>query len=143
MKREHFQKSGKKWCCTSTKKESKNLIKNYRPITILSIFSKSFEKKIISLFNYFRQITFYRVSGFIPWDSCVAQLLRIAHEITKVLTVARRRNFFFREQPKTWFSRRRPLLLLSIYLLFCLFIYVFICFCYYLFVSVLFFMIAN
>ena len=36
------------------KKESKNLIKNYRPISILSVFSKVFERIIFnSFFNYF------------------------------------------------------------------------------------------
>ena len=36
------------------KKESKNLIKNYRPISLLPVFSKVFERIIFkSLFNYF------------------------------------------------------------------------------------------
>ena len=36
------------------KKESKNLIENYRPICILPVFSKVFERIILnSLFNYF------------------------------------------------------------------------------------------
>ena len=38
------------------KKESKNLIKKYRPISLLHIFSKIFERLIFnSLFNYFMQ----------------------------------------------------------------------------------------
>ena len=68
------------------KKESTNLIKNYRPISLLPIFSKIFEQLIFnSLFNYFMQNKLFTEcqSGFIPGDSCVAQLLSITHEIYK------------------------------------------------------------
>ena len=66
------------------KRDSKNLIKNYRPISLLPIFSKVFERLIFnSLFNYFIQNKLFTEcqSGFIPGDSCVAQLLSITHEI--------------------------------------------------------------
>ena len=66
------------------KKESQNLIKNYRPISLLPIFSKILERLIFnSMFNYFRQNNLFTEcqSGFIPGDSCVAQLLSITHEI--------------------------------------------------------------
>ena len=65
-------------------KESKNLIKNYRPISLLPIFSKILERLIFnSMFNFFRQNNLFTKcqSGFIPGDSCVAQLLSINHEI--------------------------------------------------------------
>ena len=68
------------------KKESTNLIKNYRPISLLPIFSKIFEQLMFnSLFNYFMQNKLFTEcqSGFIPGDSCVAQLLSITHEIYK------------------------------------------------------------
>ena len=70
------------------KTKSTNLIKNYRLIIIslLPIFSKIFEQLIFnSLFNYFMQNKLFteRQSGFIPGDSCVAQLLSITHEIYK------------------------------------------------------------
>ena len=70
------------------KTKSTNLIKNYRLIIIslLHIFSKIFEQLIFnSLFNYFMQNKLFTEcqSGFIPGDSCVAQLLSITHEIYK------------------------------------------------------------
>ena len=75
------------------KNKSKNLIKNYRPISLLPIFSKILEKLIFnSAFNYFRQNNLFTEcqSGFIPGDSYVAQLLSITHETFKVLIEARR-----------------------------------------------------
>ena len=66
------------------KRDSKNLIKNYRPISLLPIFSKIFERLIFSsLFNYFIQNKLFTEcqSGFIPGNSCVAQLLSVIHEI--------------------------------------------------------------
>ena len=68
------------------KKGSKNLIKNYRLIGLLPIFSKVFEIVMFnSLINYFIQNKLFTdcQSGFIPGDSCVAQLLSITHEIYK------------------------------------------------------------
>ena len=60
------------------KRDSKSLIKNYQPINFLPIFSKVFERFVLnSLLNYFIQnklFTEYQ-SGFIPGDSCVAELL--------------------------------------------------------------------
>ena len=65
---------------------SKNLAKSYRPISLLPICSKVFERLIFnSLFNYFIKNKLFTEceSGFIPGDSCVAQLLSITHEIYK------------------------------------------------------------
>ena len=65
-------------------KESKNIIKNYRPISLLPIFSKVFERLVFNtLFNFFLQNKLFTScqSGFIPGDSCVLQLLSITHEI--------------------------------------------------------------
>ena len=70
MNREHFQKIGN---VPVHKKESKNLIKNYRPISLLPIFSKIFERQN-KLFTECQ-------SSFIPGNSCVAQVLSITHEI--------------------------------------------------------------
>ena len=68
------------------KKESKNLIKNYQPISLLPIFGKVFERLVFNmLFNFFLQNKLFTPcqSGFIPGDSCVLQLLSITHEIYK------------------------------------------------------------
>ena len=66
------------------KRDSKDLIKNYRPISLLPIFSKVFERLVSnSLFNYFVRNKLFNEckSGIIPGDSCVAQVLSITHEI--------------------------------------------------------------
>ena len=66
------------------KKEDKNLLKNYFPISLLLIFSKIFERVIYnSLFNHFQSNELFTSSqlGFLPGDSCIAQLISIIHEI--------------------------------------------------------------
>ena len=66
------------------KKEDKTLINNYRPISLLPIFGKIFERVIYnSLFNYFLSNKLFTPSqsGFLLGDSCIAQLLSIIHEI--------------------------------------------------------------
>ena len=62
------------------------MIKSYRPISLLPIFSKIFERLTFnSLINYFMQNKFFTEchSGFIPAQSCVAQLLSVIHDIYK------------------------------------------------------------
>ena len=66
------------------KKEEKTLVKNYRPISLLPIFGKIFERVIYNfIFNYFISNKLFTPSqsGFSPGDSCIAQLLSIIHEI--------------------------------------------------------------
>ena len=66
------------------KKESKNLLKNYRSISLLPIFGKIYERIIFKgLFNHFHQNQHFTKcqSGFLPDDSCISQLLSIVHEI--------------------------------------------------------------
>ena len=66
------------------KEESKNLIKNFRPISLLPIFSNILESLIFnSTYNSFRQNNLFTKcqSGFIAGDSCVAQILSVTHEI--------------------------------------------------------------
>ena len=69
------------------KKEDKWLVKNYHPINLLPIFFKVFERVIYnSLFNYFLHNKLFTPSqsGFLPGDSCIAQLPSIIHEIQSV-----------------------------------------------------------
>ena len=66
------------------KKEDCSLIENYRPVSLLPIFSKIYERVIYNtLFNYFKSnklFTPYQ-SGLLPVDSCIAQLLSTIHDI--------------------------------------------------------------
>ena len=58
------------------KKESKNLIKGYRPIGFLPVFSNIFERLTFNyLFKYVVKIKLFTEfqSGFIPGNSCTAQ----------------------------------------------------------------------
>ena len=66
------------------KREDKMLVKHYRPISLLPIFGKMFERVIYnSLFNYFQSNRLFTPSqsGFLPGDSFIAQLLSKIHEI--------------------------------------------------------------
>ena len=67
--------------------EDKNLLKNYRQFSLLSIFSKIFERVIYnSLLNHFQSNELFTSpqSGFPPGDSCIPLLLSIIHEIQTV-----------------------------------------------------------
>ena len=64
--------------------KAKNLIKNYLPVSLLPIFSKIYERVIYNvLFNYFKSNKLFAPSqsGFVPDDSCIAQLLSIIYEM--------------------------------------------------------------
>ena len=51
------------------------VVKNCRPISLLPIFGKMFQRVVYNfLFTHFQ-------SGFLPGDSCIAQLLSIIHDI--------------------------------------------------------------
>ena len=68
------------------KKNDKQLVKNYRPISLLPIFGKIFEEIIFNrLYNFLLQEELLNPnqSGFRPFDSCVNQLIAITHEIFK------------------------------------------------------------
>ena len=84
-KKEYFQKYGKKANVVPVhKKEDKTLIKNYLSNSLLPIFGKIFERVICnSLFKHFLSNKLFTrsQSGFLPGDSCIAQLLSIIHEI--------------------------------------------------------------
>ena len=68
------------------KKNDKQLVENYRPISLLLIFGKIFEKIIFDrLYNFLlqKELLNPNQSGFCPSDSCVNQLIAITHEIFK------------------------------------------------------------
>ena len=68
------------------KKNERNLINNYRPISLLPVCSKIFEKVIFdNLYSYIFQNNFISdmQSGYKKGDSCIKQLLSITHEIHK------------------------------------------------------------
>ena len=70
-----------------SQKRKTKLLKKYRPISLLPIFNKVFERVIYnSLFNYFvsNKPSTSSQSGFLPGDSCIAQLLTIIHEIQTI-----------------------------------------------------------
>ena len=65
-------------------KKEKNIAKNYRPVSLLPIFAKVFERLLFnSLFAYFRNNDLFTKcqSGFMLGDSFISQLLSIVHEI--------------------------------------------------------------
>ena len=68
------------------KKGDKQRLKNYRPISLLPICSKIFERLIYNkLFTFFtdNNLISPNQSGFRPGDSCFNQLIAIFHEIYK------------------------------------------------------------
>mgnify|MGYP001796090288 CR=1 FL=1 len=59
------------------KKEEKNIVENYRPISILPIYAKLFERIIFNtLYNFFEKNDILNInqSGFRSGDSCTNQL---------------------------------------------------------------------
>ena len=68
------------------KKESKQLVKNYRPVSLLPICGKVFERLIYNeVYPYLidNNLISSHQSGFKGGDSCINQLLSITHEIYK------------------------------------------------------------
>ena len=68
------------------KKNDKQLVKNYRPISLLPIFGKIFEKIIFNKIYHFlleERLLNPNQSGFRPSDSCINQLLTITHKTFK------------------------------------------------------------
>ena len=66
------------------KKGDKQVVNNYRPVSLLPIFGKVFEKILFnSIFEYLQEncLLCDNQSGFRPSDSCEYQLLSIVHDI--------------------------------------------------------------
>ena len=64
-------------------KGNKRLVSNYRPVSLLSIFSKIFEKLIDCIYYFLDQHCLLKAnqSGFRPGDSCIHQLIAITCNI--------------------------------------------------------------
>ena len=72
-------------------KGDKSVAKNYRPVSLLPILGKIFEKCLYDdIYNYFESNNLFTTcqSGFRKGDSCVAQLLSITHDILKGFDVS-------------------------------------------------------
>ena len=70
------------------KKDDKQCLKNYRPVSLLPICDKSFEKLIFNeMFMFFNEnnLISQKQSGFKPGDSCLNQLISITHEMYESL----------------------------------------------------------
>ena len=70
------------------KRNNKQELKNYCPISLLPVSSKIFERLLYdSMFKFFTENNLISLnqSGFKPGDSCVNQLLPITHQIFKSL----------------------------------------------------------
>ena len=68
------------------KKDDKQALKRYRPVSLLPVCAKIFERIIYNrTFEYLIQSSLIteNQSGFKPGDSCINQLLSITHEIYK------------------------------------------------------------
>ena len=66
------------------KKNDKQIVKNYRPISALPIFGKIFEKIIFNKVYHFlleERLLNPNQSGFRQSDSCINQLLAVTYEI--------------------------------------------------------------
>ena len=66
------------------KKDDKQCVNNYRPVSLLPVFGKIFEKLIFNEIYSFldrEKLLNTKQSSFRPFDSCVNQLLTITHEI--------------------------------------------------------------
>ena len=76
----------KQMLCQLTKKGDKQLIQNYRPVSLLSVCWKIFAKLIFnSLFKYLENNSLLNPyqSGFRHGNSCVHQLLSITYDFYK------------------------------------------------------------
>ena len=65
------------------KKGDKQLLENYRPVSLLPILGKVFEKILYNnIFEYLQEsLLCENQSGFRPSDSCGYQLLSVVHDI--------------------------------------------------------------
>ena len=70
--------------CSTLRKEDKQIIDNYRPISLLPICGKILEKNLLNaMYEFFEEndLLCEHQSGFRPSDSCEYQLHSFAHDI--------------------------------------------------------------
>ena len=76
--------NGERQYNSSTQKNSKQIVDNYRPVSLLPICSIIFEKLIFdSIYEFLNKNNLFNniQSGFRPDDSCIHQLIAITHNI--------------------------------------------------------------
>ena len=79
------------------KKNDKQLVNNYRPVSLLTIFGKIFERIIFdNIYRYLHEHNLLNPnqSGFRPKDSCVYQLMEITHNIFSIFFTLETRVVF-------------------------------------------------
>ena len=90
------------------KKGDKQIFKNYRPISLLPVCGKIFEKLIFNeMFKFFieNDLISPNQTGFKPGDSCMNQLLSITHDVYNLFTGYEVRGVFhdiLKEFDKVW-----------------------------------------
>ena len=87
----------KSQCCTDPKKKNdKQILSNYRPVSLLPICSKIFERLICnSVYKHVsdNNLLSFNQSGFRTGDSCINQLLSITYNIFHCFDVEIRQCF--------------------------------------------------
>ncbi|CAG2193089.1 unnamed protein product [Mytilus edulis] len=78
------------------KNDDKSILSNYRPISLLSVMSKVFERCVYKhVFNFIRVLITEHQSGFMPNDSTRNQLLYICNVLSKALDKGKDIRFIF------------------------------------------------
>ena len=76
----------KRKCSSYSKKDGKQCLKNYHPVSLLPVYGKIFEKVILNeIFKFVveKKVISANLLGFKSGDSCINHLLPITHELYK------------------------------------------------------------
>ena len=80
------------------KKGQKDILNNYRPVSLLCILSKIFERIVFKhVFNHFRDNFLISIwqSGFLPGSSTVTQLVELHYQFCKAVSDNKEIRVFF------------------------------------------------